>query len=416
MLKSDVKCKTTFNAVKTKTGFLLIFLLIISLVLALQSNLIYAQTETDKTAQELEQKIQEYQRKINELQQQKNTLSSQITYMDTQIALTTLQIKQTEVNVIKTEEEIKNLTGKIDNLNKSLDYLIGIMLKKIAKGYKTKEISLLDLVLNSKNMSVLVNRIKYLKISQDNDRHVAFQAQQAKMNYEEQKNLREEKKKQLDKLKKILDRQKIDLNNQKTAKQRLLEVTKNDEKTYQQLLEEAQKQLAGFKSFVKSAGGGVISANGFGAGEGGWYYSQRDERWAYKTIGYSKENILEVGCLLTSIAMVMKKNGVDWTPFDIAASPNYFFSNTAYMLKPSLFSWPNGLKYNNIAVSEINNEIVSGRTVIIGLYAGKYGTHYVVLKKVEGDDYIMHDPYYGPDKKFSDYYSKSSIFVAGVFK
>lgn len=403
--------------VKTKTIFLILFLtIIISFVFLTPAALTFAQTETDKKAAELEQKIQEYQNKINELQQQKNTLSSQITYMDTQIALTSLQIKQTEASVIKTEEEIENLTGKIDNLNKSLDYLIGIMLKKIAEGYKTKEISLFDLILNSGNMSVLVNRIKYLKISQDKDRQVAFQAQQAKMNYEEQKNLREEKKKKLDKLKKILDRQKIDLNNQKTAKQRLLEVTKNDEKTYQQLLEEAQKQLAGFKSFVKSAGGGVISANGFGTGEGGWYYSQRDERWAYKTMGYSKENVLEVGCLITSIAMVMKKNGVDWTPFDIAADPNYFFSNTAYMLKPYLFSWPNGLKYSNISLSEINNEIGAGRTIIVGLYAGKYGTHYVVLKKVEGNDYIMHDPYYGPDKKLSEYYSKSSIFTAGVFK
>ena len=114
--------------------------------------------------------------------------------------------------------------------------------------------------------------------------------------------------------------------------------------------------------------------------------------------------------------MVMKKYGSNLTPSDIASNSTYFFSNTAYMLFPGRFSWPIGLSYVNISTSDINTEIQAGRPVIVGLYHGAFGTHYIVLKQVDGDDYIIHDPYYGPDKKFSDLYSKSSIFVAGVFK
>lgn len=377
---------------------------------------VLAQTSTDQQSQELQQKIDEYTKKITELQTQKNTLSTQITYMDTQISLAALQIQKTEETIARTKAEIIDISGKIDGLNTSIDYLTTVIAQKIAEGYKSRTASFFDFFLNSTDLSSLVNRIKYLKVTQDNDRRVTFQAQQAKLNFEDQKNIREKKQKQLETLTIQLNIQKGILASQKKQKESLLIVTQNDEKRYQQLLDEAQKQLSSFKSFVKTAGGGVVGANGFGTGSDGWYYSQRDERWAYKTIGYSHENVIEVGCLLTDIAMIMKKYGTDWTPSDVASNPSYFFSNTAYMLKPSQFSWPNNLHYVNISISQINDEINAGRPVIAGVYAGQYGTHYVVLKQVDGDDYIMHDPYYGPDKKFSEHYSKNSLFVAAVFK
>jgi len=370
----------------------------------------------NQQSQELQKKIDEYTQKISELQDQKNTLSSQIRYMDTQIVLATLQIQKTEETIITTKAQITDISEKIDGLNESIDYLSTIISQKINEGYKSRSVSFFDFFLSSSHLSSVVNRIKYLKVAQDNDRRVAFQAQQAKLNFEDQKVIREQKQKQLEELTIKLNKQKVLLASQKKQKENLLIVTQNDESRYQQLLEDAEKQLAGFKSFVKTAGGGVVGTNGFGTGSDGWYYTQRDERWAYKTIGYSRENIIEVGCLLTDIAMIMKKYGTDWTPFTVASTPSYFFSNTAYMLKPSQFTWPNNLQYVNISISQIKDEINAGHPVIAGLYAGKYGTHYVVLKQVDGDDYIMHDPYYGPDKKFSEHYSKSSIFVAAVFK
>lgn len=398
----------------SKLKFILLQLLIgLSLFLSL-SNPVFSQV--CRTEEECQQKKKEYEEKLTTLRNQKNTLSAQIQYMDTQIYLTTIKIQETEHKIKKTEEEIEILMGKINDLNTSLDYLTTIFIKKIVEGYKRQKINFFDIFLDSKNATILINRLKYIKTAQDNDRRLAFKLQQTKINFEEQKNLREEKKKELDLLKTTLDNEKTQLNNQKLTKQRLLEITQNDEKIYQSLLEQAQRQLASFKSFVKTAGGGVIPSNGFGSGTDGWYYSQRDERWANKTIGSSKEIILEVGCLITDIAMIMKKYGLDWTPATIASDPSYFFANTAYMLHPSQFSWPNGLSYININQSSIDEEIKNGRPVIVGVYAGKYGTHYVILKQIEGNEYIMHDPYYGPDKKFSDYYSKSSIFVAGVFK
>ncbi|MBI4004906.1 C39 family peptidase [Candidatus Roizmanbacteria bacterium] len=371
---------------------------------------------TYQNQEELEQIKSLCEQKVGDLRSKANTLSSQIQFMDTQIYLTTLKIQVTEQKIVDTQKEIEVLTQKIDNLDNSLNRLSKILLERIVEGYKTHPISLLNLFLDSDNANDFLNKVKYQKTTQDNNQKLLIQVQESKLNFEEQKKVREDKKAELAALNETLNNQKLSLNNQKADKQRLLEVTRSDEDTFQRLLDGAQKQLSAFKSFVQSAGGGTIAANGFGSGSDGWYYSQRDERWAGKTMGYSSDTVLEVGCLITDIAMVMKKYGIDMTPLTIAANANYFFSNTAYMLHPSSFSWPNGLSYVNIAVSAIDEEIKNGRPVIVGLYAGKYGTHYVVLKQIEGSDYIMHDPYYGPDKKFSDHYSKGSIFVAAVFK
>lgn len=359
--------------------------------------------------------IKQYESKLGSLREQKNTLASQVQFFDTQMYLATLRIQDTEQKIKKTEEEIDNLGGKISGLNSSLDHVSKLLIKKIAEDYKRREVPTISLLIGADDASTLVNRMKYAKSAQESDQKLAFQVQQAKQNFEDQKDLREKKKEDLDKLIATLDSQKASLATQKVQKQKLLSDTQNDESNYQRLLAQAQKQLSGFKSFVSAAGGGSIGANSFGSGSDGAYYSQRDERWAGMKMGNSSDSVLEVGCLVTSIAMVQKHSGTDYTPASIASNTSYFFGNTAFMLHPGNFSWPAG-HYSNIDTGSIGEKLDSGKYVIVGVYAGAYGTHYVVLIKKDGDDYIMHDPYYGPDKKFSEHYSKGSIFVAGVFQ
>lgn len=367
-----------------------------------------------KSEQELKEIIDVCVKKRGELQEQIISFSSQIQLMDTQIYLTTLQIQQTEYNIKKITEEIENLTVKIDNLNTSLNYLSKTFLKKIIDGYKRRQVNIFEIFLDSENASVLTNRLKYIKIAQDNDRRLAFQVQQTKVNFEEQKRQRDEKKKTLDDLKVTLNNQNAKLNDQKKVKQKLLEDTKNDKIATDRFLQEIEKQLASFKSFVKSSGAGsIIGANSLGSGSDGFYYSQRDERWANKTIGYSSENVLEVGCLISSVAMVAKKYGQNVTPLDLASDADRFYGLTAYMKLP----WKGvaGRSSQSIAVSNIDQELNGGNYVIVGVGGCGYGgSHFVVLLKKEGEDYIMHDPIYGPDLKFSSHYS--NICSAATFK
>lgn len=364
---------------------------------------------------QLNELINKCSSKKNELSQKRNTLRTEIQYMDTQIYLTALKIQDTEQKIITTQEEIDLLGSRIDGLDDSLTNLSGLLINKIVKDYKQRSVSLFALLFDSQKATELLSKIKYVKTVRDNNQKLLVQVQEAKSNFEEQKKLREDKKIELDELTTTLNAQKISLANQKIQKQKLLVDTQNDESNYQRIISLAQAQLSGFKSFVSSAGAGIISANQFGNGSDGAYYSQRDARWANQTIGYSSENILDVGCLLTSVAMVAKKNGSDVTPSNIASDTSRFFGNTAYMRLP--WAGVAGKSYSSISTSDssITGELNNGNYVIVGVGGcSSGGSHFVVLTKKDGDDYIMHDPIYGPDLKFSSHYS--NFCSAAIFR
>lgn len=334
------------------------------------------------------------------LAQQHNQVSSEIQLMDTKIYLAGLQIQETEASITKTQDDITNLEGRIDNLNTSLDHLSKVLLQKIAESYKRREVPFFDIFLDSDNASTLVNRLKYARQTEENDQHVAFQVQQAKTNFEEQKTLRQQKEDELTKLQAALEGQKADLKNQQVAKEQFLASIQNSQSQLNRFL----AQLAAFKTFVANSGAGsIIGANAFGGGSDGAYYSQRDERWASQSIGNSSENVLNVGCLLTSVAMALKHAGVDTSPGAIASNASYFVGNTAYMLyRWNLNPWPNGLNSHQLSYGDIDGQLASNHYVVVGVNGC---SHFVALIKKDGDDYIMHDPLYGPDLKFSSHYS-----------
>lgn len=204
--------------------------------------------------EECQSLIEQYEKKLTETRSQKNTLSSQISLMDTQINLTTVQIKDTEYAIVKTEDEILNLTDKIEGLDTSLDFLGKILLKKVVQGYKHHEVPFFNVFLDSDNATTLARRYKYLKTAEESDRKLAFQVQQAKQNFEQQKNLREEKKVELGRLQGALSAKKIELDNQKAAKQRLLATTQSDERVYQNLLSKLRAEFAAIQGIVAGAG------------------------------------------------------------------------------------------------------------------------------------------------------------------
>lgn len=375
----------------------------------------------------IQEKIEKYEKKISDLRGKANTLQNEIDYMDSQIGLTQLKIQNSIANIRKTEdrigdlsEGIENLGIRIDKLGKSIDYQGMVLGSRMRERYKDKNNNMLMLLFGSDTLSSLVKKTEYLQALEENDNKLIDQMGATKGNFEQQKDIFQDKKTEQETLKSQLETEKAtldsyqrSLDSQKAAKEKLLADTQNDEQKYQSLLAEAERELASFAGFVQYTGGGVIGSNEFGSGKEGWYLSQRDSRWANKKIGNSNYTIFEVGCLITSVAMVYNHYGYGVSPADIAKENSRFFSNTAMMLIP--WKAPPGKSYTAITASAISSELEK-RPVIVGVYAGPYGTHFVVLSKKSGSDYIMYDPWYGPDLKFSDYYQKSSIYSAVVFK
>jgi hypothetical protein len=206
------------------------------------------------------------------------------------------------------------------------------------------------------------------------------------------------------------------LSAKKAEKDRLLEVTQNDEEKYQDLLAEAKAELESYSAFVQLSGAGVIGPNGLGGGDGGWYYSQRDERWAYDKIGNSPYSVFESGCLVSAVAMVHTYYGYGIDPGDLADEDSYYFYGNMLIPWPA----PSGRDYRLLGYgypeSKIDSALDNDNPVIVGVTANNSaGTHFVVLIEGEDGDYEMHDPIYGPNLDFDDYYSTGQIFEAVVF-
>jgi len=393
-------------------------LLVLTILLIFSAKSIWAQssdlTPTPTQAPDtstVEKLIKQYEQKIADLQGQAKTLYSQIAVMDSQIKLTEYRIDSTRSELLSLSADIDTADKKIVVLEKNLGELTKVLINRIIATYEVGGTQSFQVLLASSNISNFFSRLNYLRIAQVHDKKLIYDTQQAKVDYANQKNIFEDKKKKVESLKKQLEAYTAQLDTEKDSKQQLLSVTQNDEQKYQKLLQEAKAQISAFKSFSTSKTGGSVSILPPQPSPDGWYYNQRDERWGRNTIGSSSDQVWDVGCLLTSVAMVLKKNGNNVTPADIAANSSYFFSNTAYMLIPWAGRFNSTWGFNQ---ADMDSKLSGGNVVITGVRAGSYGMHFVVLKSGSGGNYIMNDPWYGPDLNFTDHYSTSQIFQYGT--
>ncbi|MBP7768639.1 hypothetical protein KA082_02270, partial [Candidatus Woesebacteria bacterium] len=247
--------------------------------------------------------------KIAQIQTQKTTLTSTIGILNSKILVQELQINQIKAEISKLEREIGGLAERISGLNVSLDRMSSLLVERVREQYKQSRVSPLTLLFAADTFDEFNATIKYLAETSNQTAEGMHKAEIQRVLYDQQKELKEKKQDEVEVKKKQLDVEKAKLNEQIRQQRELLAVTNNDESRYQQLLSEAEAQIASFKKFVTVSGGGVIGPDGLGKGYDGFYYSQRDSRWAGATIGSSRETVFNVGCLITSLAMVLKSKG-----------------------------------------------------------------------------------------------------------
>ena len=180
-----------------------------------------------------------YEKELGRLSAQSKTLSNQIAQFDAQIRLTTLKISQTE-------EKIALLGGRIDQLETSLDALSNAFSSRAVETYKMARVgdSFL-LLISAPDLTGAVSRFHYLQKIQKADRDLLSRLQAAQITYQGEKTDQET-------LQKELETQKANLDAQKRAKNALLAQTKNDEKSYQQLLAQALAEKAAIEKALVS--------------------------------------------------------------------------------------------------------------------------------------------------------------------
>lgn len=182
--------------------------------------------------------------RLTELQGQKRTLSSQIAVMDSQISLTEARIESTKEQIGELGTDISIAKKKINNLEKSLDDLIQKLLHRMIATYEIGQSQPFGILVSSTNANNFFSRLNYLKIVREHDKQLILLTQQAKSDYNNQKNIFEDKKFKAERLKASLESYTIQLEREKAAKRALLSETQGDADKFQALLEQARAELA----------------------------------------------------------------------------------------------------------------------------------------------------------------------------
>lgn len=363
----------------------------------------------------LENAVLACQKSINASKQEQSTLQGAIDILDGNITLQQIQINQTLFQIQGLQAEIADLSTRIGGLNISLDQLSSILVERVGEHYKRSYTNPFFLLLRGNSLSEFLADYKYLQLAQAQTLDAMQRAETQRLAYDEQKTLKEVKQDELEAEEQKLIQQRSTLDNQKQEKANLLAVTQHEESRYQDFLAQAQSELTSFTNFVNIQGGASILSGQTNCNDWGCYYNQRDSQWGNQTMGLSSSTMKEVGCLVTSMAMISTHYGKNLTPGNIAASSSPFFANTAYMI---LGTWSvNGVTMTRAAqgsyTSLIDAKVEQGIPVIVGLniYGDSGIDHFIVVKGKQDGQYIMHDPYTAGahDVKLNEYYSPSSI-------
>ncbi len=385
-------------------------LIFLSLLMILIPSVIYAedcsQSTDKKQCEDLEKKAQLYQDIIDLKNKQQNTLSAQLEFIDKEQAATKAGLDKTQEEANALLKQIESLERELADKTKEVDAQKKILSGLMQNYYEYDQQGLLGVVVLDEDMSSLLNQSDYLEQSGVRVKSLLADLQKNRndilKDYEDLK----QKKEELDHKKEYLADKQDDLDTSENQKQSLLTQTQGEEAKYQKLLDRVEKQKGELFNFSEASNLNEVrsSVSKYPSPKSdlastSWYFRQDDPRWGDTKIGNSSSLMKDYGCAVTSVSMVFKKHGAGITPGKMAKKDIFSFD---------LIKWPaswspsidlvSSISHGNISWSTVNKQIDKGNPVIVYIRkTNGRGGHYVVVTGKDKKDYIVHDPYFGPN-------------------
>jgi peptidoglycan hydrolase CwlO-like protein len=181
---------------------------------------------------------------LSGVRKQQTTLTGAINVLNGEINLQQVQINQLRAEITRLEKDIDELSERISGLNVSLDRLSTMLIDRIRAQYKRAQQSPITVLFSSESFGTFVSKYKYLSEAGHQTAFAMTKAETQRLEYDEQKALKEAKQAQVLDKRAELEGKNLELASKRQEQQALLSATKNDESRYQQLLQEAEKELA----------------------------------------------------------------------------------------------------------------------------------------------------------------------------
>jgi len=391
-------------------------IIVLTVLTVFTSHFAFGQSVSDSELKAKEDEIKQLEAKVAELQNQGKSLSLQISVMNNQIKLTELRIESTKQLIAKLGEDVGILSGKIDSLEGRLKEVSAILLNRIVVSYKVGNVDPMQMLFTSNGFSDFVSQAKYIEVAQDNDRKLLFELEQTKINYNNQKDILKTKQAQQEQLQAQMVKLSADLAQQKQDKERLLAVTKNDEKRYSDLLAKARSEFEAIQGIIAGRGketevgsvsegqkiASIISGASCNSGGTHLHFIVSNNGIAQNPFGYLKSGIDFENCSGSSCGSsdgdsFAPTGSWNW-PIEPKIRMNQGYGSTwATRNDPiirQIYSFHNGI---DIAGSSLDVKAVKAGTLFRGSYAGSNGCNlrYVRVHHSDGglDTFYLHINY-----------------------
>ena len=401
----------SINIVKRKTIVALISICMIGLLFPVNAALAYTQADVDnqkRIANEKAAQAAQKQKDATAVQNQISNLSNQINQMsailndtDQKISDTQKQINDLNSEILEKENEIVTEKEKLDNV--------------IVSWYMEGETSLIEAVLVSDTISEITSQKEYKDSIRQHIEIEIEKINQMKADLGDQKSEQNQQMAFLTDLKNDQSSQKQTLQQDKQDHAQLLLNTKYAINDLNRQADEAASRAQEISWEIQKgyceAGGGKWSSQSHtctgparGTGSKNYappsmnmkYFSQNDSPWNVITLGDNTSTVDDIGCLITSLAMVATTFNPSETPTTLISKSN--FSNGYFLgFKDSYVGGMGGLvnyeKYSSASYSKIDSELGKRNPVIVYVPSiGTYG-HWIVLTSGTRGSYTWYDPF-----------------------
>jgi murein DD-endopeptidase MepM/ murein hydrolase activator NlpD len=222
-----------------------------SLILASVPN-VFAESEIDKLKNEIntrsnrlaeiEAEIKKFESQLKEVGAEKKTLQSAINQLELERKKVNAEISKTENLITSTDLEINKLVLEISRTEEDIKKTETAIGSIIRAEYKSGEDTLIEILLSHERLSEFWGTFEAHESVRKVMSEKVSELSSFKLLLEEQRNTNQNKRTELSSLKNQYVDQNFVLASNKQEQSKLLEVTKNEEKNYQQLL--ASKEAA----------------------------------------------------------------------------------------------------------------------------------------------------------------------------
>lgn len=337
---------------------------------------------------------------------QQDTLAEQIETLNQEQEQNRSELMLTKKELEKINQLIERLKEGIKDREASIKNQKVILTSLMQAYYEYDQQGLLNLAILDQDLSAIANQADYIEQSGVKASEILEEIQKSRSQLISDKQKLEKEKEESEKIKYELENKNSNLLISERRKQSLLVETQGEEEKYKKLLERVEEQKKELFNFSEAGNLDEVIASvknypkpKDNLASISWYFSQRDSRWSDVRIGNSKSLMKDYGCAVASVAMVFKKKGASIDPGKMAKQKIFYYD---------LIKWPSSwvpavslvssVGHGNINWTIIDKEIAKGDPVIVYIRkTNGRGGHYVVVTGKDKKDYIVHDPYFGPN-------------------